>query len=342
MSAVSRRRPVTEALLEWTGRSLSQPWVMAVRPEPVAIRNPRRHHRRHGDVGVSTAPAGPLAGATRVRPDGWLAHPLTTDPHHAEIQARALLADYHHEQRLVPLRCLTARYRSATVALGQPPDRLLKRHADQAAYLGEVLAYQLLAPDGVLPALHSACDTSRTLIIDYLANPADLRAPGVFGELIGALATVHTTSARWDTPTGEAMAAWRVQTALTAPTPDWITQPDAWRRVLHLTAQAHGPTHVPLGHLDLKIEHARRHPDGRLAIIDAETLRPDLTGLPDLITLAYLAREIQLPITARGIRHVYRHRVNQLGTHWSDTDLVEALRAFADATGLHCLHDIAT
>lgn len=291
---------------------------------------------------MTAAPAGPLAGATRVRPDGWLTHPLTTDPHRAEIQARALLADYHRQQRPVPLRCLTARYRSTTIALGQPPDRLLKRHADEAAYLSEVLAYQLLAPDRVLPALHNACDTSRTLIVDYLPSPADLRAPGVFGELIGAVATVHTASARWDPATSEAMAAWRVQTALTAPAPDWITRPNAWRRVLHLTAQAHGPTHVPLGHLDLKADHARRHPDGRLAIIDAETLRPDLTGLPDLITLAYLAREMQLPITGRGIRHTYRDRVNQLGARWSDTDLVAALRAFADATGLHCLHDVAS
>ncbi|MGB8198351.1 MAG: hypothetical protein WCF33_01435, partial [Pseudonocardiaceae bacterium] len=272
----------------------------------------------------------------------WLAHPLTTDLHRAEIQARALLATYHHDQRPVPLRCLTARYRSATIALGQPPDRLLKRHADQTAYLGEVLAYQLLTTDGVLPTLHNSCDTSRTLIIDYLTTPADLRAPGVFDELIDAVATVHTASIRWDTPTSEMMAAWRVQTALTAPTPDWITRPDAWRRVLHLTAQAHGPVHVPLGHLDLKTDHARRHPDGRLAIIDAETLRPDLTGLPDLITLAYLAREIQLPITGLRIRHTYRDHVNQLGAHWSDTDLVAALRAFADATGLHCLHDVAS
>ncbi|MEO7195355.1 MAG: hypothetical protein ABIZ05_11115 [Pseudonocardiaceae bacterium] len=87
---------------------------------------------------------------------------------------------------------------------------------------------------------------------------------------------------------------------------------------------------------------ARRHPDGRLAIIDAETLRPDLTGMPDLITLAWLAREIDLPMTSREIRHAYRDRVNERGAHWTDTALVTALRAFAHATGLHRLHDVAS
>ncbi len=44
----------------------------------------------------------------------------------------------------------------------------------------------------------------------------------------------------------------------------------------------------------------------------------------------------------RRIRHAYRDCVTELGARWSDTDLVKALRAFADATGLHCLHDIAS
>ncbi|MGH3771448.1 MAG: MBL fold metallo-hydrolase [Pseudonocardiaceae bacterium] len=295
-----------------------------------------------GGRGVSTAPVGPLEGATRVRPDGWLPHPLTSDPRLAEAQARSLFTEYHGEQRSVPLVCLTARYRTATFALGHPPERLFKRHADEAAHLGEVLAYQLLADDGVLPTLLSARDTSHTLIVDYLARPADLRAPGVFDELIAAVATVHTASARWDIQTSEVMAGWRVRNALATPTPNWITQPEVWRRLLRLTAAAHGPGHVPLGQLDLKADHARRQPDGRLAIIDAETLRPDLTGMPDLITLAWLAREINLPMTSREVRHAYRNQVNELGAYWSDTALVTALRAFADATGLHRLHDVAS
>ncbi|MGH3827931.1 MAG: hypothetical protein ACRDQX_12280 [Pseudonocardiaceae bacterium] len=75
--------------------------------------------------------------------------------------------------------------------------------------------------------------------------------------------------------------------------------------------------------------------DGRLAIVDAETLRPDLTGMPDLITLAWLAREIDLPMTSREVRHAYHNRVNKRGAHWPDTALVTALRAFAHATALH-------
>ncbi|MGH3421781.1 MAG: hypothetical protein ACRDOD_19570 [Streptosporangiaceae bacterium] len=290
---------------------------------------------------MTTTPVWPLAGATRARPDGWLATPLSTDPRQAEGEARELLADYHGDQQPVAITCLTARYRSHVLALGHPPARLLKRHADEAAYLGEVLAYQL-AGAGVLPTLYSACDESRTLITEYLDHPADLRAAGVFGELVTAVATVHTASARWDTETTAVMADWRVGVALAARTPDWIAQPVAWRCLLRLTAAAHGLYHVPLGQLDLKADHAHRHPDGRLAIIDAETLRPDLTGMPDLITLAWLAGELGLPHTGRDVRHAYLDRVNALGAHWSDTTLVAALRAFAEATGLHRLHGVET
>jgi hypothetical protein len=160
-----------------------------------------------------------------------------------------------------------------------------------------------------------------------------------FGELITAVATVHTASAGWDTATSNVMARW--QLCHTSTVPDWIPGSEAWLRVLTLTAIAHGHHHVPLGHLDLKTDHARRH-DGRLVVIDAETLRPDLTGLPDLITLAWLACELRLPMTGSDIRHAYRHEVNELGASWSDPDLTAALRAFAEATGLHRLHGIAS
>ncbi|HVE96523.1 MAG TPA: hypothetical protein VNA67_06020 [Pseudonocardiaceae bacterium] len=66
----------------------------------------------------------------------------------------------------------------------------------------------------------------------------------------------------------------------------------------------------------------RRHcsTSGRCTSDRCETLRRDLTELPRLITLAYLAREIELPMTGRGIRPAYRNGVNQLGTRWSDTN----------------------
>lgn len=285
-------------------------------------------------------PVGPLDGATRARAEGWLPNPLTTDPRLAEAQARALLTRHHGEHRPVPVTvCLSARYRTATFTLGAPPQRLLKRHADQAAYLGEVLAYQLLAGDDVLPTLHEACDESQTLIVDYLPHQADLRDIDTFDELITAVARVHTASARWGTAISDVMARWQMRNISTIP--NWIPRPEAWQRVLALTATAHGHLHVPLGHLDLKADHARRR-DGRLLIIDAETLRPDLTGLPDLITLAWLARELRLPMTARDIRHAYHRKVNELGADWSDSRLTAALRAFAKATGLHRLHGLAS
>ncbi|WP_371588026.1 hypothetical protein [Streptomyces virginiae] len=285
---------------------------------------------------MTTAPAGPLDGAARTRPDGWLANPLTTDPVTAERQAYVILAR-HHAGEPGPVRCLTARYRTAVFALGTPTRRVLKRHADEAGYLGEVLAYDLLAAENVLPVLHRACDTSRTLLVDHLDEAVMLAGTDAFDELVRSVALIHTTSARWQPEVAETMARWNAGTALHAPSPDWITRPDDWRWLLRLVTAAHGPDHVPLGHLDLKPEHVRRRADGHLALIDAETLRPDITGLPDLITLAHMADQQGHP-SPRWVRHAYLHHVRELGAQWNDADLIRALTAFAAATGLRSLH----
>ncbi|MGC4950051.1 hypothetical protein ACLQ2N_28105 [Streptomyces sp. DT224] len=286
-----------------------------------------------------TTMAGPLAGAARVRPDGWLATPLTTVPAHAEAQARSLV-HRHHPAAPGPVRCLTARYRTAAFALGAPPRQLLKRHGDEAAYLGEVLAYQLLHDEAVLPDLHSTCDAALTLVVDFLDEGADITSEDGFDELIATVATIHTAPARWSPATAEAMSRWRLDTSTHAATPAWLREPASWRRLLQLTAEAHGDEHVPLGHLDLKADHTRRRPDGRLALIDAETLRPDLTGIPDLVTLAHLGQSEGRALSPQWIRHTYRRHTNRLGAQWSDAGLVGALHAFADATGLISLHGV--
>lgn len=284
-------------------------------------------------------PGGPLDGAARPRPGGWLTTPLTTDPDTATAQARDLLAR-HHPTATGPLRCLNARYRSATFTVGDPPTLIFKRHADDAAYLGETLAYQLLADDAVLPVLHGACDDSRTLLTGYLPAPVDLRAPDAFAELLDTVARVHTAPARWPGPVADTMAGWRINALLAGPAPSWIRDGQAWGTTLELVATAHGPAHVPLGHMDLKADHARRTHTGTLRIIDTETLRPDLTGLPDLITLAHLAAEIRLPRPPRWIRRTYLAATRTHGAQWTDPDLTAALHAFATATGLVSLHGI--
>ncbi|MFF4948628.1 hypothetical protein [Streptomyces chattanoogensis] len=176
-------------------------------------------------------------------------------------------------------------------------------------------------------------------MVDFLDAPADIDRTGGFEELIAAVATIHTAPARWPQAVADTMAPWRLATT-DRPAPGWIRDAAAWRRLLQLTAAAHGEDHVPLGHLDLKADHCRRRPDGHLALIDAETLRPDVTGLPDLITLAYLAQTEGRDLSPRAVRQVYRRCINDLGAQWSDAGLMNALAAFADATGLCSLHGV--
>ncbi|MCM3920700.1 hypothetical protein ND748_03285 [Frankia sp. AiPs1] len=287
---------------------------------------------------MSAVAAGPLAGAARARPDGWLAQPLGTDPATATEQARTLLA-LHHPDVVGPVRCLTARYRSATFAVGHPPHAIFKWHADEAAYLGERLAYDLLAAEQVVPALRGSCDESRTLLVGYLPDAADLADLDLFDDLIGAVVRVHTASARWNRTVREAMARWRTAAAL-AGDPPWVDDPSAWRRMLLLVAAAHGPAHVPLGNLDLAADHVRRHPDGRLALVDVETLRPDVTGLPDVVTLAYLAAQAGHAHPGPWVRARYVRHLRQAGVNWADRDLIAAFTNFAEATGLTSLHGL--
>ncbi|WP_018637376.1 hypothetical protein [Parafrankia elaeagni] len=287
---------------------------------------------------MTAVAAGPLAGAAHPRPQRWLARPLTTDRDTVTAQARQLLAT-HHPDTTGPVCCLTTRDRSATFTVGDPPHVIVKWHADEAAYLGERLAYDLLAAERLLPCLRGSCDEARTLLVDYLPDTADLTDLDVFDDLINLVARVHTASARWEPAVREAMVQWRVDTLLTQD-PPWVEDAPSWRRMLHLVATAHGPAHVPVGNLDLAADHVRRQSSGRLALVDVETLRPDVTGLPDVVTLAYLATRAHHPRPGPWVRARYLHHLARVGVTWTDRNLLAALGGFAAATGLTSLHGL--
>lgn len=283
---------------------------------------------------------GPLSGACALRPAGWLPDPLTTDAADATRQAHVLLAA-HHPELSGPLRCLNAHYRTAVFAIGDPPTQILKRHADLDAYNAEVVAYQLLCERAVLPELLDVCDDAQTLVTGYLPQQADLSGPAVFGELLKLVARAHTAPATWPPEVTDLMQPYTLQKALTGPAPEWIANAAAWRAVMELAANAHGLGHVPLGGFDLAPRHARRNTSGTMTIIDGETMRLDWTGLPDVITLAYVAAEVSAPLTPRQIRRAYLRHTRDHGAQWTDADLTRALTLWAQATGLHSLHGLA-
>lgn len=282
---------------------------------------------------------GPLSGACALRPAGWLPNPMTTDPGDATVQACTDLATHHPD---IPgrVQCLTARYRTAVFAIGDPPTRILKRHADIDAYNAEVVAYQLLDGRGILPELHDASDDAQTLVTGYLPYEADLSAPAVLDELVELVARAHTAPAAWPPEITDVMQPYTLAATRTEPVPEWIGNAGAWRSVMELTADAHGVDHIPLGGFDLAPRHARRDHSGELTIIDGETMRLDWTGLPDVITLAYIAAEVSAPLTPRWIRRTYLHHARKHGAQWTDTTLRGALTLWAEATGLHSLNGI--
>ncbi len=285
-----------------------------------------------------------LNGLIRVRPHGWLASPLPTAPAAAAGRLRTVLAqDYtDHPAAGGPLRVLAARATAAVAALGEPPATVLKHHADTAAYDAELLAYALVGHCPVLPHLLRAADASRSLLLEYLPDAFGWAAASAPAALVDAVAAVHAAPAALDPDFAEALAPFRLDQLAAAPAPPWVSDPGAWHTVTNLCADAYGPAHIPVGHLDLKPEHVRhRHGERAVCLIDIETLRPDITGLIDLITLPAVLRQAGRPMAGTEVRELYRTAAARHGATWTTKKLRAALFAYQRATGLATLDGLA-
>ncbi|MFF3264975.1 hypothetical protein ACFYWO_38160 [Streptomyces sp. NPDC002932] len=294
---------------------------------------------------MTTAPATAaqaLTGLARIRPPGWLADPMPADPDALLVRARQALADDHPgvDGRV---SLVSARYTAAVFTVHRPPPQqslVLKLHADPAAYAAETLAYTLLADTAPVARLHAEADQSRSLRLEYLPEPADWTGTHMPAVLAERVAAVHTASLRLPGEAIEALAAFTLTALHTAPAPPWITDPCAYGDVLAAHLDAYGPDLVPLGHLDLKPEHLRRRPDGHVVLLDVESVRPDVTGLIDLITLPAVLRQAGHETGPDRALNLYLEATAAHGARWTARSLKAALRAYAAATGLESLHGL--
>ncbi|MCX5326294.1 hypothetical protein [Streptomyces sp. NBC_00120] len=285
-----------------------------------------------------------LRGLIRVRPHGWLASPLPTTPAAVADRLRAVLdQDYGDDPAAGgPLGVLAARATAAVATVGEPPAAVLKLHADTDAYDAERLAYALVGHSPVLPSLLGAADGSRSLLLEYLPGAFDWGAADAPAAVIEAVAAVHAAPASLDAASAEALAPFHLDRLATAPAPAWISDPGAWHTVIALCLGAYGPAHIPVGHLDLKPEHVRhRRGDDVACLIDIETVRPDITGLVDLVTLPAVLRQAGTPLPGAEVRELYRAATARHGATWTTGDLRAALIAFQRATGLATLDGLA-
>lgn len=281
-----------------------------------------------------------LRGLIQVRPRGWLAHPQPLDP---AVAADLLntVRNRDHPQAGGPVRVLAARATATVATLGAPPRAVLKVHADSGAYDLEALAYALAGHCPALPRLLEASDASRSLLLEYLPHSFDWTSAHAHAEVTAAVAAVHAAPAGLDPVTAAVFDPFRLGRLAAGPAPDWITDPDAWHTVMTLCLRAYGPPAIPLGHLDLKPEHVRRRADGTPVLVDVETVRPDITGLVDLITLPAVLRQAGRPLPARTVRDLYRDAAARHNIRWTAADLRDALIAYQRATGLDTLHGLA-
>lgn len=283
-----------------------------------------------------------LTGLARIRPAGWLATPMPTDPVDLLVRARqALSVDHPGMDGRVSV--LSARHTAAVFAVHRPPSEgslVLKLHADPAAYAGETLAYALLADTAPVARLHAEGEGSLSLLLEYLPEPADwtrVEMPALLAERVAA---VHTASLRLPGEAAEAMADFTLAALHRAPPPAWITDPSAFSEVLAAHLDAYGPRLVPLGHLDLKPEHLRRRPSGEVVLLDVESVRPDVTGLIDLATLPAVLRQAGHELAPARVLGLYLDATAARGARWTAGSLKLALRAYAAATGLESLHGL--
>ncbi|MFD7735300.1 hypothetical protein ACFV6F_33570 [Kitasatospora phosalacinea] len=283
-----------------------------------------------------------LTGLARIRPAGWLATPMPTDPATLLARARQALAADHPgiDGRLT---VISARYTAAVFTVHRPDGAdplVLKLHADAAAYAGESLAYALLNGTAPIARLHAEGDNSRSLLLEYLPEPADWTSPKTPALLAGHVAAVHTASLRLPGEAAQAMNGFTTAALLDAPAPAWITGPAAYREVLAAHLDAYSPHLVPLGHLDLKPEHLRRRPGGDVVLLDVESVRPDVTGLIDLITLPAVLRQAGHELAPARVLDLYLEATTAQGARWTTDSLKTALRAYAAATALESLHGL--
>lgn len=281
-----------------------------------------------------------LRGLIQVRPHGWLANPLPADPAAAADLLHTIRNRYHPQAR-GPVRVLSARATATVATLGTPPHAVLKVHAVGDAYDLEALAYALVGHCPTLPRLLDAGDASRSLLMEYLPHGFDWTAANAPAEVTAAVAAVHAAPAGLDPATAGVFDPFRLGRLAAGPAPDWITDAGAWHTVMTLCLRAYGPDAIPVGHLDLKPEHARRRGGGAAVLIDVETLRPDITGLVDLITLPAVLRQAGRPLPARTVRDLYRDAAARRGIRWTAGDLCDALTAYQRATGLDTLGGLA-
>ncbi|MGW7312672.1 hypothetical protein [Streptomyces sp. NPDC054865] len=292
-------------------------------------------------TGAATA-AQALTGLARIRPTGWLTSPMPTDPVDLLVRARRALADDHPgvDGRV---SVISARYTAAVFTVHRPPPNsslVLKLHADPAAYAGETLAYALLADTTPVARLYAEGEESLSLLLEYLPKPADWTGEEMPAVLAERVAAVHTASLRLPGEAAEALADFSLASLSGAPAPAWITNPSAYGEVLAAHLDAYGPQLVPLGHLDLKPEHLRRRPDGEVVLLDVESVRPDVTGLIDVVTLPAVLRQAGHQLSPARVLDLYVDAATALGARWTAPTLKAALRAYTAATGLQSLHGL--
>jgi hypothetical protein len=283
-----------------------------------------------------------LDGLVRVRPHGWLASPLPTSPAAAADLLHAA-RDTHGEHPAAdgPLYLLAARSTAAVACLGAPPHAVLKLHADAGAYNAEIIAFALVGNSPVLPRLLAAADASRSLLIEHIPHAFDWVVPGAAAAVVDAVAAVHAAPDLLDAAATDVFASFRLDRLAAAPPPPWLPEPAAWADVLGPCLDAYGAHRIPVGHLDLKPEHLRLRDDGHLVLLDIETLRPDITGLIDLITLPAVLRQAGVPLPGPDVLALYRDTARRHGISWTTDSLRAALIAYQRATGLATLDGLA-
>ncbi len=77
-----------------------------------------------------------------------------------------------------------------------------------------------------------------------------------------------------------------------------------------------------------------------MVLLDVESLRPDVTGLIDLVTLPAVLRQAGHEPGPARVLGLYLDATTALGARWTAGSLKNALRAYAAATGLESLHGL--
>lgn len=204
---------------------------------------------------------------------------------------------------------------------------VVKLHRDEESYLRELFALTLLGEERACPELLACRDEERALVMELLERELIVDGVDALCRAARHLGRIHACGDGNQDVLDSLDGDCSLRQLHDVEARDFA-DPAAFRLVVSIQMDRHGPDHVPVTVNDFKRGHARVRDDGSLAFVDLETLTTSLPAPYDLLSLLNLhatrpelspadwRRVLDAYLGGRGARHTSEDVESELGCVW--------------------------